>query len=182
MFLNVFQYPMEDIVLFSVEDSLLGPPTALYSLMLTCRRFHSMLTVGAAPRLYSQLFSHKFDAAGLLRRLHFQDSFAVHFAAELRKRFMVLNCIRKQKIDDPQLSEAFFTAYLMLLEDDGKNRAQLQRVGLQNLVLTYLQKSLHTDVELHNGWPVDNELNALAVTLFWQLSSQGLCCLMILVQ
>jgi hypothetical protein len=69
------------------------------------------------------------------------------------------------------LLEAFRTAYLMLLGDDGKNFAQLTWAGLPILVQDYLRHRLCSGAQENHGWPQENETNSLAVALFWLLTS-----------
>ena len=76
-------------------------------------------------------------------------------------------------MDDPDLMEAFFVAFVLLLEDQGQNFAQLQRAGLANLVHRYLREKIFIGSESDNGWPLANEINALAVSIAWLTSSRG---------
>lgn len=73
--------------------------------------------------------------------------------------------------DEEKLLEALGVAWIMLLEDDGMNSAQLRAAKVVEFVEEWLDKRL---CEGEGGWPVDNELNALALNIFWQLTDSGM--------
>ncbi|KAI0049023.1 hypothetical protein FA95DRAFT_1604703 [Auriscalpium vulgare] len=164
---------MDDVVLYAVaNDPLVSPPTVLRNLQLINRKFRAMLNPHDNPRVHAQLFALKFDTAATTRRLPPDASLPIHLACELRTRFSALKCFRRHDIYDPVLPHAFLVAYIMLLEDDGKNIAHLEAAGLPALVEEYLIGRLHEGADEANGWPASTEMNSLAVTLFWQLTAQ----------
>lgn len=166
----------EEIFLFAIRQTPLGPPTLIHSLHLTCRAFNRLLSSQVHPTFYGQIFIHKFDAVASLSRLGMRDTLPVHLRDELQTHCSALRCIRQVQLegcfDHPQLLASFRTAYLMLLADDGKNLAQLNAVGLPQLVYSYLKTHWLPPPCENSGWPVENEMNSLATALFWQLGSQ----------
>ncbi|KAI0056832.1 hypothetical protein BV25DRAFT_1920659 [Artomyces pyxidatus] len=171
--LQEHQDSMEDIVLHAVaDDPLERPPSVLLNLLLTCRRFYDMLNVQHNPRLYYRLFVDKFDAPAVARRLPEDAMHAANVAHELRGRYSALQCFRRGNLDDPQLTQAFLVAYLMLLEDDGKNMSQLLWAGLPALLEEYIVERLHVGADASDGWPAVNKTNALVVALFWQMTTR----------
>ncbi|THH19169.1 hypothetical protein EW146_g1949 [Bondarzewia mesenterica] len=173
MLFSLTQDHMEEIVLYAAEQSFPGPPSSLYSLMLTCRAFYSSLNPSTNPRLYVRLFNQMFDGLALARRLPPSSSLPEYLATELKRRCLAMKCFRRHDARDSGLSTAFLVAYLMLLEDDGKNSEQLRWSGLPEFVIDYLYQHLHEDIEEH-GWPSDSEANSLAVALLWQLTDQNM--------
>lgn len=161
------------IVLFTVLESSVGPPGELYSLLLTCRALHRCLSLHACSSLYAQIFSRKFDSESLERRFGIGRLSPHHTKLELRRRFNALRCFRKGFVEEECLQEAFFIAFLMMLEDDGQNARQLRWAGLPFILLTFLRQRLYKGSEKNDGWPVDNEKNSLVVALLWMMTSRG---------
>lgn len=59
----------------------------------------------------------------------------------------------------------------MLMEDDGKNRCQLDAAGLPDFVDRFVRERLYEkSVE---GWPAENEVNSLAIWLLWLTATEG---------
>ncbi|KAH9957791.1 hypothetical protein BC827DRAFT_1269982 [Russula dissimulans] len=165
-----FQDFMEDFIVHSLDnDPPLSPPRSLLPLMLTCRRFYNLLSPTNNPRLYQRIFYRKFDAAALARRFPPSSLVASHFYPELKRRFQALDCIRQSDIHHPHLQHALLVAYIMLLEHDALNFCHLQHAGLSPLLDKYIADRLHRG---HNLWPVEDTCNALAVALFWHMTSQ----------
>ncbi|EIM80190.1 uncharacterized protein STEHIDRAFT_126163 [Stereum hirsutum FP-91666 SS1] len=167
--------PINHIVLLSSRATTLGPPQSLHSLLLTCRDFHSMLAVEPSSGLYAQIFDSQFDIAAPKRRLD-PDAFSSSSRhLEMKRRFTAMQLFKRGDVyvggDDKQLAEAFGVAYIMLLEDDGTNAGKLQGAGLVGFVEEWLEKRL---CESEGGWPVDNEISALALNIFWQLTDKGM--------
>lgn len=165
---------LDHIVLLSSQVPTLGPPQNLHSLLLTCRAFHSMLAVEPSPGLYAQIFDSQFDIAAPKRRLD-PDAFSSSSRQlEMKRRFTAMQLFKRGDVyvggDDERLVEAFGVAYIMLLEDDGTNAGKLKGAGLVGFVEEWLEKRL---CESEGGWPVDNEISALALNIFWQLTDKG---------
>jgi|ERR1700722_2001238 len=168
-FLRIPPEILRDIVIRSICISPIGMPHILYSLFLTCRSLYS--TLSSFPSLYTGLLIAQFDSELLINNLG--QSFVDNAPFEWRRRVLALNCIYRGDLDDPDLMEAFFVAFVLLLEDQGQNFAQLQRAGLANLVHRYLREKIFIGSESDNGWPLANEINALAVSIAWLTSSRG---------
>ncbi|TFY76188.1 hypothetical protein EWM64_g7824 [Hericium alpestre] len=169
-FCATFSDVMDEIVLAATDD-LPGPPAPLLSLMLTCRKFHSLLEPTTNATLYSRLFRQKFDAGAIARRFSSNSVDASSLALELQQRFMMLRRIKRRQVDGPDVRDAFLTAYIMLAEDDGKNIAQLRWAGLSDFVTDYIRLHLHDGAV--DGWPAENATTTLAVALFWQLTTRS---------
>ena len=61
----------------------------------------------------------------------------------------------------------------MLLDNDGKNRCQLDRVHLDDSVDAFVTRRVWENRWFHNGWPIDNPVNSLALWLMWMNTTPG---------
>jgi hypothetical protein len=160
---------LQKIVLFAGTDTPVGPPTELHCLLLTCKTSHRFLTLNSSDP-YTQILEQKFDIEGPMGLLG--NSLQESSNVELRRRFTALQCFKRGRVDDPFLQQAFWIAYLMMRDDRGLNSRQLHWAGLPTLLEMCLPKYLQGSAQ-NNGWPLENELNSLAIALSWLLSSQG---------
>lgn len=178
-FLRLPHETLEDIILAALSESPLGPPHLLHALLLTCRDLYTTLSSKVHPTFFAHVFVQKFDFLGPHRRLGVREFLPGHLKQELQVQCAAIRCFRKvlaeESYDNPQLLEAFRTAYLMLLADDGKNLAQLIWAELPALVQAFLRKRLFPLKGKNGGWPLENEINSLAVALFWLLTSSCEC-------
>ncbi|CAA7267463.1 unnamed protein product [Cyclocybe aegerita] len=102
-------------------SSFLGPPSAISTLALLSRRVHEAVSKKSNPHLYAKIFRCKFDASAATRRFSERWLTSRCLTSELVKRFKALKRIKAGQFDVKDL----WTAYMMILEDDGKNKAQL---------------------------------------------------------
>jgi hypothetical protein len=162
---------MEECLIYILDEE---PPTSLPCLllpfMLTCRLFYNLLHPSTNSRLYRRIFVRKFDIAALTRRLPPSSVEAYRFFPELKRRFKALRCIRQGDVRHPHLESALAVAYIMVLEHDALNHRHLVDARLPALLDRYVVERLHGG---HNVWPVEDTCNALAVALFWHMTSQG---------
>ncbi|OAX40984.1 hypothetical protein K503DRAFT_736551 [Rhizopogon vinicolor AM-OR11-026] len=173
------QEVLENIAFFSATMTDVGPPSDFLSLLLSCKSIHRALSPEANLHLCARIFEHKFDLSSAIRRLGPQIATPVTRAQELRKRFVYLKRIRARtdsRIHTPDnsqiLSELLWFAYLMMLENDGKNVKHLKEyAGMEQWLVEYWfdddGMSLASRVLSEDGWPLDSEHNSLAMWLFW---------------
>jgi hypothetical protein len=178
---------LEHVALF-VATTFLGPPSDLVPLLATCRHISSALSRGANPLLYAKIFMRKFDYASTLRRLAPQELPSIPaLASELQHRCRMLRHLR-YSLDIQQsplsteagesLRAVLWSAYIMMLENDGKNEKQLREyAGIDEWLYKFW---IHRDgasmawyAIKQDHWPQDNERNALAMWLFWFLLRPG---------
>lgn len=176
---------MENIAFFSATVTDVGPPSGLFSLLLSCRSIYRALSPEGNV-LCARIFKHKFDIGAAIRRLGPQIATPVTLAKELRKRFIYLKRIRARTdsrihtADNSHiLSELLWLAYLMVLENDGKNVKQLREyAGIEQWLMEYWfdddGASLASKVLSEDGWPLNNEHNPLAMWLFWFFLRPGM--------
>jgi hypothetical protein len=180
------QEMLENIAFFSATVTDVGPPSGLPSLLLSCRNIYRRLSPEANPHLWARIFQHNFDTRAAIRRLGPQIATPVTLAKELRKRFIYLKRIRartdsrvRTPSDSQTLGELLWFAYLMILENDGKNIKQLRDyAGMEQWLMEYWfdddGASLASKVLSEDGWPLENEHNSLAMWLFWFLLRPGM--------
>ncbi|KAG2078452.1 hypothetical protein BDR04DRAFT_1041415 [Suillus decipiens] len=117
--------------------------------------------------LYFVLFKDRFSPWRHFPGAHLTADNIEH---ELRKRFRALKRIRRGDVADPDILESLSTIYIMMLEDDGRNWDQLLWARLPIFMTRFLRERLMVDAETNNGWPTENEVNILAVSIFWLMS------------
>ncbi|KAJ7756335.1 hypothetical protein B0H16DRAFT_1721931 [Mycena metata] len=173
---------LERIAFISATDSLLGPPSTMVTLLTANRQIHARLSFTSNQYLYARIFSSKFDVGPSSHRFSNRSSPTI-LAHELVHRFRVLNRIRARMDsgakpgsagDGDSVHELLFHAYLMMLENEGKNEQQLRDYAkMSDWLRAYLFEEhfstcskLTTHVE---HWPPHNEHTSLAMWLFWFL-------------
>ncbi|KAF8549840.1 hypothetical protein OG21DRAFT_1488240 [Imleria badia] len=169
-----FRIPPESkhkTALFAIQDIACITLTAFHP---TCHMSHAPPSPDAIPPLYPMLFLDTFDISSPRRhllqdRLKFQN-----MEEEGKQRYIALQIIRRRDIWNPKLAEAFATIYVMLLEDDGRNWEQVLWADLPTFIPIFMRERLLEGASDNHGWPLENELNTLAVALFWLISSRDL--------
>ncbi|KIJ18312.1 hypothetical protein PAXINDRAFT_167501 [Paxillus involutus ATCC 200175] len=175
------QEVLEHIAFFTATQGL-GPPSDLLPLLRTCRSIYQCLSFEANPCLYARMFEHTFDTRAAIRRLGPHVNTPGVLANELRKRWTYLKLIkarsgsRLRPAESTQLSPApidlLWLAYLMMLENDGKNERQLRDYAhMDSWLMEYwfddegasaASYTVHRDT-----WPPEDNKNSIAMWLFW---------------
>lgn len=189
---------LENIAFFAVASSPLGPPRELLALQLVSRRLYTSLSSTFNPHLHARIFAVKFDTAALVRRLGLGAGRAPKLAAELRRRCVQLKRLRARigctvgalaagrsgsgggmtEEAVRALHEMLWTAYLMMLENDGMNERQLREYARLDLWLRayWFAEDGASCARLairDNAWPPNNDLSAVTMWLFWFLLRPG---------
>ncbi|KAG6833397.1 hypothetical protein H0H87_007382 [Tephrocybe sp. NHM501043] len=123
------------IALFTVFDSDFPTPLRDFlNLSLVCRASWKALTEDSAP-LYFDIFAATFDILGPMSRLG-KKVVQEHAEHELKRRFAALRVLQKGDLHHPNLTEAFWVAYLMFEDSDKghKNVKHLLATGLNGLL------------------------------------------------
>ncbi|EMD32612.1 hypothetical protein CERSUDRAFT_99341 [Gelatoporia subvermispora B] len=151
----------------------LGPPAHLIPLLQTCKHVNAVLSHVTNNALYGAIFTLKFDKRAANRRLGEEAVYSSNLSSQLRKQCIALGRIRSGDISSPFIEEDFWTAFIMMLENDGKNAAQLlEYAKLDALVEQFLHTRLWEGREQSSGWPAESTANALAVWLCWMCIDQ----------
>ncbi|KAJ7153448.1 hypothetical protein C8R43DRAFT_446153 [Mycena crocata] len=173
---------LERIAFISATETLVGPPSSLVTLLAANRQINGRLSFASNQYLYARIFSSKFDVGPSSRRFTDHSSPTV-LAHELIQRFRILQRIRAKTDsaarpgsagDGDSVHELLFHAYLMMLENTGKNEQQLRDYAkMGDWLRGYLfdehcpvRSRLITHVE---QWPPHNDHTSLAMWLFWFL-------------
>ncbi|KAJ6487202.1 hypothetical protein C8R47DRAFT_1128044 [Mycena vitilis] len=144
----------------------LGPPAALGPLLQTCKTVKGRLAGNAT--LYSRIFKYKFDSSAVRRRAF--DPTPKQYYDQLRLYCTQLRKLQGQVRDD--CDEVLFCAYLMMLENDGRNAAQLEHAGLDSYLDIFVRTRLWDDSHKSHGWPTDNTASACALWLVWMTTTE----------
>lgn len=175
---------LEHIAFFLAVDHVHGPPSGLLPLLRLNRRTHSFLSFGSNAHLYSRIFAAKFDTAPAHRHFGPNNLSATALATELKRRCIVLKRIRDQHdceyTDIPvittspkhpeHLDSVIWTAYLMMLENEGKNEIQLREFAkMDEWIFKHWFASDGTSFArvnlLANVWPKSSPLVAASMWL-----------------
>jgi hypothetical protein len=78
-----------------------------------------------------------------------------------------------EEIRDWDPSQVLFACLMMLLDNDGKNIAQLEWAGVHTYVHHFLTERLWDGSYLNDGWPLENDKNASALWAMWLITDQG---------
>jgi hypothetical protein len=181
---------LERVALFVAQDTLEGPPRQLIPLLLINRRLESSLSLRTNPHLYASIFASKFDATPLTRRLKHMSTVPVLLASELKRRFIVLQHVKRQQYCLAASSEnssknetisitheILWTAYTMMLENEGYNEKQLRYVHMERWLSTFCFDATGAsnimNTVLCSEWPANDDINSLSMWLLWLLLRVG---------
>jgi len=173
------------------SSSPLGPPSQIIPFFLTCRTLYACLQ---APAFLAKVFRFKFDAGAVERRAFKPSLEGMKEMLEVWCRtlaFVKVFARRKGNyLDDQEGSDSsepwdmdlemhLHNCLFMMLDNDGKNYAQLKHAGVHIFVDHYVryciwdpsipyppsQKSPQPPTQY--GWPIDTPTSSAAVLLYW---------------
>ncbi|KAF9461899.1 hypothetical protein BDZ94DRAFT_1322969 [Collybia nuda] len=161
----------------------LGPPCDIIPLLLTSSHFNQALSPSTNPVLFARIFRYKFDTRAVERRA-FTPSH-VQCMEQLVHYCRTMQVLRSGDVyveprpmyggddDERSATDALFTAFMMMLEDDGKNARQLQEWACADAFAErYLRRRLFEDREENDGWPIESAPNSCALWLMWMLTTE----------
>jgi len=164
------------IAFFAGTNSFHGPPTDLLALLSTSRKLYDVLSFTKNKQLWADIFKFKFDTDAVERRLSKRWSTAECLAEEGRKRFAAMKRIRHEynAVTEQHHLSDLWTAYLMLLESDGRNESQLiEWSDIQRFLYHVIMYRARTPQGSSSLWFVDTEGTALTVWLLWMTANAG---------
>ncbi|KAJ3516509.1 hypothetical protein NLJ89_g1083 [Agrocybe chaxingu] len=148
-------------------SSFLGPPSAISSLALLSRRVHEAVSQKSNPHLYAKIFRYKFDVSAATRRFSERWLTSRCLTSELVKRSKALKRIKAGQFDVKDL----WTAYLMILEDDGKNKAQLlEYAGFDKYLRSVIIYRIGSSDD--SRWFRNPTVDTLVLWLLWSISDR----------
>lgn len=159
---------LERIALEVALSSSRGPPVNLIALLCTCKYVHHALS---STDLYAKIFRAMFDVDAPLRRLGPRAVRSRFLASQLKTYCTALRRIRLGDIFAPNVEDVLRTAFILVTENDGKNRAHLEWANTYSFVNTFVRRRLWHDPV--NGWPRDSPLHALVLWVMWCMTDQS---------
>jgi hypothetical protein len=164
---------LENIALEVVLATPLGPPSTLIPILCTCKRINNILCFDKNRNLYARIFNCKFDTSASRRRFGSRAVPSRSLADQLLSYTNAIQDIRGGDIYSPHVNTTLWTAFLMMLENDGKNKAQLDWACLDAFLGQYIKNRLSEGRDQCRGWPVENEGNSLVLWLMAMTTNEG---------
>jgi hypothetical protein len=166
--------PVEILERIGLEVALLsplGPPVDLIALLCTCKYVHHTLSIHRSKDLYAKIFRGMFDIDAPRRRFGRRALHSRFLASQLQTYCITLQRIRRGDIFAPDVEDLLRIAFILLTENDGKNRAQLEWANTYSFVNNFVRHRLWQDPV--NGWPRDTPLHSLALWVMWCMTDRS---------
>jgi hypothetical protein len=154
------------------ENIVISIDASILPLLQSCKQINNILAFQKNSHLYSRIFRHRFDSTASARRLGARTHHSRHLAHQLAWYSSALKCIRRADVYDNGVLDAFWAAFALMSENDGKNRLHLEEAGLPHFVDEFVRKRLYEDSINTNGWPNESPINCLALWLLWFTSTE----------
>jgi hypothetical protein len=165
--LEVFEDIVFRVATESTSSSLLSD---LIPLLLLDRETSRFLSFDSNHPLYARIYATKFDTKTTTRRLGKERLTARNLAGELKKRCIHLRTIRTFSSDVKLIEPAIWTAFVMMLENDGKNESLL----LEYTQIAYWLKHYWiANAFQGDGWPANDLFNSVCMWLLYNFPPQG---------
>jgi hypothetical protein len=146
-------------------------PDPLLPLRCASKSLYFRLSPHANHSLYARIYPLKFDHSAVRRRAFTPE--AENYADHYIHSCKALAAIRDRDFELNDPAPVLFAAYLMMLDNDGKNRAQLEAAGIDLYLNVYMRTYLYDSVTANKGWPRDTAANACALWLVWMFTTPG---------
>ncbi|KAF9475448.1 hypothetical protein BDN70DRAFT_883714 [Pholiota conissans] len=160
----------ERIAFYTVAsaETFLGPPSDICSVVLISRSIYQQVSYKTNTNLFARIFRFKFDYSVLGRRFSERWRTSGCLASELIKRFRALKRIKAMELR----IEDLWTAYLMMMENDGRNDSQLQDYAdfTKYLQSFLIYRSRPEAREL--AWFRNPVVDSLVIWILWLTSSE----------
>lgn len=164
---------LEEIGVAVAVDGSPGLPRDIVALLQSCKQVYSQLSYRFNNYLFARIFFAMFDTRPIRRRFGDEAMHSGNLAKQLRTYCLTLKRIRNGDFTAATVCEDLWAAFFMLMENDGRNHAQLARAGLSLFVDGFVRQRLWTDRE--QNWPEESSDNTLALFLMWYTSDYGKC-------
>lgn len=162
---------LEKVALELVRVEPLGTPHQLLPLLLTSRAVNAALSIRSNAPLYAQICRFKFDVGAVTRRAFTPG--VRDLSDHLVQMCNLVRFLQRGDIHDVETSEQLLAAFVCMLDNDGKNRAQLEHAGIGAFVRRVVRERLDEGKEENDMWPQSNMLNACALWLMWMFTTRG---------
>lgn len=159
---------------YAARNSSVGPPVDLLALASTSRRLYDVLSFDTNKHLWGKVFEFIFDFSAIERRLGERWTTSRCLAEEGHKRYAAINRIRKCVVTGPHHIHDLWTAYLMMLESDGKNESLLiDWADIRRYLYHVILYKAQAPKESPLNWFSDTEGASLTLWLMWMTASPG---------
>lgn len=161
---------VEDIAFALLAATPLDSMAPIIPLLQISKAFLSTLSPISTAALYARLCRLKFDLGAVHRRAFSPNN--KDLSEYLIRSCISLRCIRRGDVFHEDVAPALLDALVMMLHDDGKNRAQLERAGIVEFVDRFLRLRLQEGKETNGMWPLENIQNSTALWLSWLFTTK----------
>ena len=151
-----------------------GRPLGLVPLLCACKHIYGRLSYSTNSTLCARVFKSMFDIYAARRRIGPAASKSSNMAAQLKLQCDTLRHIRRCDISSTTLLDDFWVAFIMMSENDGRNRIQLERAGLPDLLEQWIREKLWDRNQHPNDWPLDDKVRSLGLWLMWFMTDEGM--------
>ena len=156
----------------ATEDTSIAPLNNLIPLLLLDRETNKFLSFDSNHPLYARIYATKFDIETTTRRLGKERLTAHGLAAELKKRSVHLRAMRTLDFELELIEPAIWTAFVMMLENDGKNeRLLLEYAGIDHWLKHYWV-AISNSIE-EEGWPSNSLTHSVSMWLLCKFYPKG---------
>jgi hypothetical protein len=165
---------LEEVVVHVLADSdFVGPPSQLLPILLVCSETNRRLSFPHNSALYHRIFNLQFDITAVRRRLGPRAVLtASALSRQLRQTWSAMHRLRAGNLDSPSLLDDFWDAFLLVIENDGKNYRQLEWSRVFSVAESFVMDRMWHDTD-QGGWPRDSSIAALALWLYYSGLSSG---------
>jgi len=161
---------LENIAFEVAAADPLGPPTQLLPLLQTNKAIHEALAISSHTPLWSRICKLKFDTGAVRRRA--RELCRRDYNGHLIQMCQLLRVLRHGDIYHEDAEDQFVIAYCAMLDNDGKNRAQLEAAGIVDFLDRFMRERLFEGRASPDIWPVEDAVTASVLWLKWMFSTR----------
>lgn len=163
----------EDVAFWvATEDTSIARLSNLIPLLLLDRDTSKFLSFDSNHHLYARIYAAKFDTKTTIRRLGKGRLTAYRLAEELKKRCVHLRAVRNLSFELELIEPAIWTAFVMMLENDGKNERQLLECAQITYWLEHYWVAMSNALE-GEGWPPNSLFHSICMWLLCNFYPKG---------
>ena len=164
---------LDDIAFWiATEDTSIAPLNNLIPLLLLDQETNKFLSFDSNQSLYARIYAAKFDIKTTTRRLGKQKLTAHCLANELKKRCTHLRIIRTLSFELELIEPAIWTAFVMMLENDGKNESLLLEYARIAYWLEQYWVAVSNSLQ-GEGWPANSLIHSVCMWLLCRFYPKG---------
>jgi len=164
---------LEDVAFWvATEDTSTVSLSNLIPLLLLDRETTKFLSFDSNHPLYARIYATKFDIKPTTRRLGRERLTAKGLAEELKQRCVHLRAIHTLSFELELIEPAIWTAFVMMLENNGKNERLLLEYAQITHWLKHYWVTISTALE-GEGWPSNNLFHSICMWLLCNFYPKG---------